>query len=149
MQEEEFDFEWFGKKGASTPTSRPRVGIQKKGTYSINAAAARVLEFPSHVKLGFDKARRVIGIKAADPNEPGAYPVRKQPNSTNFLFSGIAFSNRNGIPIGESRRYWAEDRGGTLVVDLNQEPDSSSWPLGDRGEAGRATRAKTGEAAAE
>lgn len=150
MQQTEFDFEWFGQKGQPSKTARPRMGIQKKGTYSLNEAAYEGLGSPSHVKLGFDKAKQVIGIKTADPDEPGSYPVRKQPRSTNYVFSGIAFSNRHGIPIGESRRYWAEARGpGMLTVDLEQEPDSSSWPPRDRDEFGRIPAAVPEEASAE
>lgn len=133
---ESFDFEWF-HKGTTKKTIRPRVGIQKRGTFSLNTAAYESLGSPGYIKLAFDSARRVIGIKAADPDESGAYGVRKQPNSSSYLFTGAAFANHHGIPLGESRRYWGEVHGDLLVVDLNQEPDSSSWPPKQRDEFGR------------
>lgn len=138
---EEFDFEWFGKKGAPTRTTRPRLGIQKRGQYSLNEAAVAILGHPTHIKLAYDKSRNVIGIRAASPDEPGAYPMRKQPNSVNYIFSGTAFSNHYGIPIGWSRRYWAEARGDVLTADLNQEPDDTHWPPKERDEFGRISTA--------
>lgn len=134
---ENFDFEWFDK-GSIPKTDRPRVGIQKRGTFSLNRAAHEALAAPSHVKLAFDKARQVIGIAAADPDEAGAQAIRKQPNSSSYLFTGTAFANYYKIPLGNSRRYWGEtQREGLLTVDLTQEPDSSTWPPKRRDEFGR------------
>ncbi len=136
MPDERLDFQWFDR-GAAPRTTRSRVGIQKRGNFSLNRAAYENLGEPSHVKLGFDEARRLIGIKAADPDEPNAYGVRKQPRAANYIFSGIAFANHYGIPTDQARRYWAEMRGDVLTIDLNQEPDDSPWPPKKRDQYGR------------
>ena len=144
-----FDFEWFDKRSIPK-TDRPRVGIQKRGIFSLNRAAHEALGSPSHVKLAFDKARQVIGIAAADPGEAGAQAVRKQPNSSSYLFTGTAFTKHYAIPLGWSRRYWGEtQREGLLTVDLTQEPDASSWPPKKRDEFGRIPATDGGDEPAE
>ena len=140
---EEFDFEEFDRQAAPR-TTQPRVGIQKRGNFSLNQAAYENLGSPSHVKLLFDKGRQVIGIKAADPSEPNAYSVRKQPRAANYVFTGIAFAHRYGIPVEQARRYWAQMHGDVLTVDLKQEPDNTSWPPKERDEFGRFPQAEYG-----
>lgn len=131
-----FDFEEFDR-ASPRPTTQPVVGIQKRGGMSLNQAGFLALGKPKALKFLYDKERRVIGLKAADTNEPNAYPVRKQPNSFNYVFSGQAFLNRYGIPTGQARRYRAEMYGDVLTVDLTQDPISTSWPPKERDELGR------------
>ena len=135
-----FDFEWFDK-GSIPKTERPRVGIQKRGIFSLNKGAYEALGNPSHIKLAFDKGRQVVGIAAADSDESGAQTVRKQPNSSSYLVTGTAFANYYGIPLGRSRRYWGAINGNLLTVDLNQEPDTTSWPPRKRDVFGRISTA--------
>jgi hypothetical protein len=136
VQDEELSFQWF-ERGAAPRTTRPRVGIQTRGNFSLNRAAYEGLGEPTHVKLGFDEARQVIGIKAAGPDEPNAYPVRRQPRAANYIFSGQAFTSHYGIPTEQARRYWGNIVGDVLVVDLTQEPDETPWPPKERDEYGR------------
>jgi len=103
----------------------------------MNRAAYEGLGEPTHVKLGFDEARKVIGIKAADPDEPNAYPVRRQPRAANYIFSGQGFTSHYGIPTEQARRYWGTIVGDVLTVDLTQEPDETPWPPKERDEYGR------------
>jgi hypothetical protein len=134
---EGFNFEWFNERGPAK-IDRPRLGIQKRGIFSLNQAGYEALGEPSHVKLAFDRARRVIGIKATKPDEPGALGLRRQPNSSSYLLSGRAFVNRYGIPLGQSsRRYWGEMHGDVLAVDLNQLADTAAWAPKNRVELGR------------
>lgn len=136
MSDKEIDFQWFDR-GASPRTNRPRVGIQKRGSFSLNRAAYENLGEPSYVKLGFDEARRLIGIKAAEPGEANAYPVRKQPRAANYVFSGIAFANHYGIPTDQARRYWGDMHEDVLAIDLSQDPDDKPWPPKERDQYGR------------
>ena len=137
---ENFNFEWFDRN-SPRPSGRPRLGIQKRGTFSLNSAGYEGLGSPTHIKLAFDSAKQVIGIKAGEPDSPGSFPIRKQPNSSSYLFAGTAFANRYGILLGQPRRYWGDMHGDLLTVDLNQEPDSSTWPPKRRDEFGRISTA--------
>jgi len=131
-----FEVEEFTGKKTRSP-SAPLVSIQKRGVFSLNRAAYEILGEPTHVKLLFDRNKQVIGIRAADPEELGAYTVRKQKRAANYLFTGIAFANTYGIDIGYARRYRGEPHDDMLIVDLNQEPMDASWPPKERDEYGR------------
>lgn len=117
----EFEFEEFDRKSSPSNTT-PLITIQARGTCSANRAAFEALGSPEGIKLLYDKKRRVIGIRPADPKERNAYAMRKQPASDSYLFSGTAFANHNGIPIGETRRYQAHVHGEILTVDLKELP---------------------------
>jgi hypothetical protein len=103
----------------------------------LNRAAHESLGSPTHVKLLFDPGRSVVGIKAAAPEDPNAYPLQKQKRAHNYLLSGRAFANRYGIPLGHAQRYRAEMRGDVLTVDLKQDAIDASWPPKKRDEFGR------------
>ena len=120
--EERYDFEEFDR-AARPVTSVPTVTWQKRGTVGLSAAAYELLGRPEAVTLHFDKARRVMGIRAASPEAPNAIQVRKQAASESYLFTGVAFASRYGIEVGSrALRYLAEPYGDDMiVVDLNQE----------------------------
>ena len=120
--EQRYDFEEFDR--ASRPvTSIPTVTWQRRGTVGLSSAAYEMLGGPEAVTLHFDKTRRVMGIRAAHPKAPNAIQVRKQAASQSYLFTGVAFATRYGIPLGgRALRYLAEPYGeDMIVVDLNQE----------------------------
>jgi hypothetical protein len=122
----EFEWEEFDRRSAPK-VSTPIITLQKRGNFGINRAAFEAMGRPEAVKLLYDRKQQVIGIRPADdPEARNAYQVRKQPNSDSFLFSGIAFAHRYGIPLGETRRFRSQMRGDVMIVDLKQEP-LASW----------------------
>ncbi len=120
--EQRYDFEEFDK-AARPVTSVPTVTWQRRGTVGLSAGAYEMLGRPKNVTLHFDKGRRVMGIRAADSKALNAIQVRKQAASESYLFTGVAFAQRYGIPLGgPALRYLAEPYGeDMIVVDLNQE----------------------------
>jgi len=50
---------------------------------------------------------------------PVVYPVGKQRNSSNYQFSGAAFTKSFGIKTDATLRFKAEKQGDMLVVDLD------------------------------
>lgn len=122
VEQQQYDFEEFDR--ASRPvTSVPTVTWQRRGTVGLSGAAYEMLGRPEAVTLHFDKGRRVMGIRAADSKAPNAIQVRKQAASESYLFTGVAFANRYGIPLGgPAMRYLAEPYGeGMIVVDLTRD----------------------------
>lgn len=115
------DFELF--TGRAIPVvERAMVTIQRKGTMSLNHAAFQALGEPAAVAMFFNKAKRIVGIRAIDPAESYAYPVRKQAASRNYVLAGQAFTKTYGIDTTAARRYNAELRpDGMLVIDLEGE----------------------------
>ena len=114
------DDEWVVFDKRRMPTVRePLVTKQHDNNFSYNYAAHLLIGKPEAVELLYNEKRQEIGFRAADPSQPHVYPVRRQRNSNNYQFSGVAFGTAFGIPKGETMRFKAEKRGAdTLVIDL-------------------------------
>jgi ribosomal protein L17 len=113
---------------------QPLVTIQRRGIMSLNQAAYEALGNPQAVELLFDRAERVMGLRAVDQHAPHAYPLPQQGNSSNHLVAGKAFVKFYGIDTSVARRYRAEMLGNVLAVDLKQEAIETTGP---RGQASR------------
>ena len=119
-------FERFDKRAAGK-VKRPTITVQRRGTLSLNAAAAVFLagqdEIPNElsVELFFDRDKRIIGVRKATEDHPSVYTMRKQAKSDSFLLAGKAFTQYYGIETGgSSRRYFAQDYGdGILGAELD------------------------------
>ena len=68
-------FEVFDKRMAPLAKA-PSVTIQKRGIFSINRAAHKLIEEPETVELLFDKENKVIALRPS--KEPHAYSIRPQ-----------------------------------------------------------------------
>jgi hypothetical protein len=114
------DGEWVVFDKRRLPTVRdPLVTKQSDNNFSYNLAAHQMLGEPEALELLYNEKRKEIGFRAADLSQPHVYPVRRQRNSSNFQFSGVAFASAFGIPKGETLRFKAEKRGDDmLVIDL-------------------------------
>jgi hypothetical protein len=123
MSDAELDgFETFHRPTAPV-SGEPSITIQSRGNLGLNAAAYEALGEPESVVLLFNRAKRVIALRAVDPHVPEAYPVSRQGQANSWTISGRAFLKEYGIPIGEARRYRASPLGDdVLTVDLNQDP---------------------------
>lgn len=113
------DLEVFDKRKAPV-VDVPLVTLQAKGNFSFNAAAIAALGNPEGLEYVYSPSEKVLGFRAADPNEPHAYRIRKQPNSLNYQSAGIAFRTHYGLPTGQALRHRAELVGDTLFVDLKE-----------------------------
>ncbi len=116
-------FEVFDRSSAPGPTI-PFVTIQRRGLISLNRGAYDALGAPSAVELLFNKERRVIAIRPADPASPRAYGLRQQGGengSKTYLLAGAAFTAHYKIDTSVARRYGVERHGEMLLVDLEQE----------------------------
>lgn len=117
------DFELFDRSSAPGPAI-PFVTIQRRGLLSLNRGAYDALGAPVAVELLFNRERRVIAIRPADPASPRAYTLRQQGGaggSKTYLLGGAAFATHYGIDTSVARRYGVERRGEMLLVDLEQE----------------------------
>ena len=121
-----FDFEVFNRRSARI-TDEPMVTVQKGGTLSLNAAAAKVIR-GAHgktkkipVELLFDAKRRVIGVRWA-PEGANVYYLRKQPNSNSYLVAGRSFTNHYKIAHEIARRYQASVHDGKIVFICLDDP---------------------------
>jgi hypothetical protein len=97
----------------------PLVTLQKGGNFSYNQAAHQGLGEPEVLEFFYNERERKIGFKKGDPAAPHVYPVRKQRNSSNYQFSGAAFTKSFGIKTNATLRFKAEKQGDMLVIDLD------------------------------
>ncbi len=120
------EFERFNR--TSAPASKgPFVTVNKRGNISFNRSAFELLGEPDSIELLFSKPNRVIGLKAAPPGEPYAFPIKPVSGRTleskpsNYTVNCLSFMNHYGIDNDVSRRYEVEMRNDDiLAVDLNQ-----------------------------
>ena len=117
-------FDVFDRSSAPSP-SVPTLTIQRRGMLSLNRGSYEALGKPAAVELLFNRERRAIAIRPADPATPRAYAVRAQGaaggSSSTYLVPGRSFTTHYGIDTTVARRYGVERRGEMLLVDLEQE----------------------------
>lgn len=140
-------FELFERKARPSNVS-PMVGIQTRGTMSMNAAAFELLasthkpsinELLQAKRVGkqtaktadgadalieflFAKNEQVIGIRLASPQSVHAYPLRRQPKSESYLVTAKAFLGYHGIMPDKLRRFRAHlFEGGVLGFSLKED----------------------------
>lgn len=111
-------FEVFDKRNAPLAKS-PSITIQKRGIFSINKAAHRLIGEADTVELLYDKENRIIGLRPAEVS-PHAYAVRTQSHreGAQAILSGSAFTQYYDIDTSVSRRWEPYMEGGILCIDL-------------------------------
>ena len=110
------------------PPSSPSVTIQRKGLFSLNAAAMQMLGNPEAIQFLWDRDRRVVGIQAVSVDASNAYPMRRQGTRARLpsahggpgLVAGTRFTHYIGLDTAVSNRWIPRMEGDILVVDLKQ-----------------------------
>lgn len=110
-------FEVFDKRMAPLAKA-PSVTIQKRGIFSINRAAHKLIGEPETVELLFDKENQVIALRPS--KEPHAYSIRPQSSrdTGQVILSATAFTQYYDIDTSVSRRYKPYEQDGMLCIDL-------------------------------
>ena len=121
------DIEVFDKRKAPV-VETPQVTEQANGNFSINRPAYEALGEPEGLEFLYSQKTATLGFRAADPNLPHAYRIRKQQNSLNYQFAGIAFHTHYGLPTGTAKRFRARMVGDVLVVNLRETAQDVSHP---------------------
>ena len=68
-----------------------RVTMTPRGVIYINEKAWNELRRPEAVEMMFDKTRRMIGLQAASPDVPEAFPVKPKIGTSGKIISASAF----------------------------------------------------------
>lgn len=140
-------FEVFERK-ARPVNNMPVIGVQTRGTMSLNAVAftllmstatpadaAAAVDGASGSKPGkqtaktpegadalveflYDKEEQIVGIRLARPDSMNAYPVRKQPGAETYIVTAKAFLRYHNIEFPELRRYVPKLYGDVLGFSL-------------------------------
>lgn len=111
-------FEVFDKRMAPLAKA-PSVTIQRRGVFSINRAAHKLIGEPETVELLFDRQARIIAMRAS--TESHAYAIRPQTarEAGQVILSATAFTQFYDIDTSVSRRYKPFEQDGMLCIDLN------------------------------
>jgi hypothetical protein len=110
-------FEVFDKRMAPLAKA-PSVTIQKRGIFSINKAAHKLVGEPETVELLFDKDAEIIAMRPS--NESHAYAIRPQSarDTGQVILSATAFTQYFDIDTVVSRRFKPYVEDGMLCIDL-------------------------------
>lgn len=120
-------FEVF-EKGSAPTTSVPTVTIQKRGLFSLNDAAYKLLGEPDYVAFLYDADEQLIALKPTAETDLNGYPARRQSpagrgkkSSGPVLLAGSMFTRFIDMDTSEARRWTPELRDGMLIVDRKTE----------------------------
>jgi hypothetical protein len=135
-------FEVFDKRNAPLAKS-PSITIQKRGIFSINKTAHKMIGEADTVELLYDKENQIIGLRPARMS-PHAYAIRSQTNRDGgqAILSGSAFTQYYGIDTSVSRRWEPRMDGDILCIDLT---GPSTEVHGNRGKKSKETEGGSDE----
>jgi len=111
-------FEVFDKRMAPLAKASS-VTIQKRGIFSINKAAHKLIGEPATVELLFDRENQIVALRESD--QPHAYAIRPQSarkDTGQVVMSATAFTQFYEIDTSISRRYKPYEQDGMLCIDL-------------------------------
>lgn len=110
-------FEVFDKRMAPLAKA-PSITMQRRGIFSINKAAHKLIGEPESVELLFDKEAQVIAMRRS--NESHAYVIRKQTarDAGQVILSATAFTQYFDIDTSVSRRFKPYVDADMLCIDL-------------------------------
>lgn len=116
------------EKGSAPAPSVPSVTIQRKGLFSLNEAAVRLMGDPEAVQFLWDEDRRIIGLRTVPLDAPNAYPTRRQGASKEkkrgnrgpVLVAGTMFTKFIDLDTSQARRWVPRMDGDILTIDLNE-----------------------------
>ncbi len=114
------------KKGSAPVSTVPSVTIQKRGLFSLNDAAYKLLGEPTMIKFMWDPEARLIALTAADPTDLNGYPARRQgaakaTSRSPVLIAGSMFTRFIRLDTSEAKRWVPRLEGDLLIIDLNDE----------------------------
>jgi hypothetical protein len=113
------DLEIFDKRTAPV-VETPQVTEQANGNFSMNHPAFQALGEPEAIEYLYSQKTGTLAFRPSDPNAPHAYRIRRQQNSLNYQFAGVAFHTHYGLPTGTAKRFRARMVGDALVVNLRE-----------------------------
>lgn len=127
-------FEVF-QKGSAPASTIPTVTIQKRGMFSLNDAAFRLIDEPEAVQFMWDASAKLIAIQAVPLTSPNAYPTRRQgpgkdANRGIVLIAGTMFTKYIGIDTTVAKRWVPKVEDNMLIVDLNEPSQTVTSPRG-------------------
>jgi hypothetical protein len=125
----ELNWETFVNPRPLTPPNLMRVTLSQRGDIYLNRCAVEALGWPAAVTLMYDRGRNIVGIKPADPDDPGSYPLRNKGGTRSRSRGLFAASFCRHFQIAPTKpvhiRDPRMDKDGVLIIDLNDAVPSA------------------------
>lgn len=98
----------------------PRVSLDPRRHFRLNAKAVDLLGGPTAVRFLFDASRNRIGIRAEPPDTPRSFRLIPSKTGTSSLVRGFSFCHRFGIKPEYNLAFQGVhlDADGTMILDL-------------------------------
>jgi hypothetical protein len=111
-------FEVFESRYARSPKA-PRVGLSRRGYFSVNKAAYELLDRPGRVLLLYDRENAMVGLEPAEEGAPHSYKVVQQTGAESYIIAAKAFCDHYRIRYGdEVRRFTPREENGLVVFEV-------------------------------
>lgn len=121
-------FQTFIRPTASNAgtTSRPTIGVDKRGFITISTTAHRLLGEPAAVTVEWDPDEYLIRLTGAAPDDLGAFKTGGKSTAKRFL--GTSFLAHAGLGIPAKGMRFPAERHGTrsIIADLSDLPAPAS-----------------------
>lgn len=115
--------EWieFNDDHHHSDKNNPRVTLDTKRHFRLNAKAVELLGKPDAIRFLFDAGRNRIGIRADSSDNRRAFRLIPNKTGTSRLIRGFAFCNRFGIKPEFNIAFHGVhlDADGTLILELS------------------------------
>lgn len=116
-------FEIF-EKGSAPVATVPAVTIQKRGMFSLNDAAYKLLGEPETVQFLWDAEAKLIALKPSAKEDLNGYPARRQTSTKGrgpVLVAGSMFCKFIELDTTHAKRWTPQQQGELLIIDLNED----------------------------
>jgi hypothetical protein len=120
MEEVLDNIQWFDQQEILHGRKYPSLGLQRRGTATLNKAAMEALGNPPALVVGYVPGKHAIAFKGTQEGAKGALSIRNVGKSSTVLFSLVPFAEKHKIRHDEARQYAGQLVGGLLLFDLDQ-----------------------------
>ena len=98
-----------------------RVTLNHKKVFVLNGKAVEVLGHPPAVKLFFDEARKIVGIKPGDPTHRNSFKLKGYRTSRHRMITAAPFCTHFGIKVDSTVLFQVIDlEGDMLTLDITK-----------------------------
>jgi hypothetical protein len=94
----------------------PRIGLSRRGYFSLNKVAYEMLGQPKRVLLFYDAEDGLVGLKPAEEGTPYSYKAVRQGTSQSYILAATSFLDHYGIPYGDRALHFTPRKEGDLLI---------------------------------
>ena len=126
------DFVFFDSSKASKSMS-PKITVRRGGALVINEKATAMFgDGVTHVQICYSGKTRAVGLRAAEPEDPGTFRMQQHKNIKGCLVNAGPMFKHHGLEIERATSFDVEDFGdGIYGLTLPGGPESERGPASE------------------